>query len=105
MTAPTDTRIELIEYHRQRRERWPVASVIEQHGLGADGSDFVPVAQAIDLSAVRAGALRVPLCPGAAGDPQRWPRDARLVRHLSAAADGTRQDEPVCARAWPWCSS
>lgn len=30
----------------------PVASVIVLHGLGADGSDFVPVAEALDLSAV-----------------------------------------------------
>ena len=35
----------------------PVASVIVLHGLGADGSDFVPVAEALDLSAV--GAVRV----------------------------------------------
>jgi len=34
----------------------PVASVIVLHGLGADGSDFVPVAEALDLSAV--GAVR-----------------------------------------------
>ena len=32
------------------------ASVIVLHGLGADGSDFVPVAEALDLSAV--GAVR-----------------------------------------------
>ncbi|MEZ5705936.1 MAG: hypothetical protein R3E56_12010 [Burkholderiaceae bacterium] len=30
----------------------PVASVVVLHGLGADGSDFVPVAQELDLSAV-----------------------------------------------------
>ncbi|MFT3663750.1 alpha/beta hydrolase [Piscinibacter sp.] len=34
----------------------PVASVIVLHGLGADGRDFVPVAQALDLTAV--GAVR-----------------------------------------------
>ncbi len=34
----------------------PVACVIVLHGLGADGSDFVPVAEALDLSAV--GAVR-----------------------------------------------
>ena len=34
----------------------PVASIIVLHGLGADGSDFVPVAEALDLSAV--GAVR-----------------------------------------------
>ncbi|MGM9426348.1 alpha/beta hydrolase [Hydrogenophaga sp. MI9] len=30
----------------------PAASIIVLHGLGADGSDFVPVAEAMDLSAV-----------------------------------------------------
>ena len=30
----------------------PAASLIVLHGLGADGNDFVPVAQALDLSAV-----------------------------------------------------
>jgi phospholipase/carboxylesterase len=34
----------------------PVATVIVLHGLGADGSDFVPVCEALDLSAV--GPLR-----------------------------------------------
>ncbi|MGD9835891.1 MAG: alpha/beta hydrolase [Piscinibacter sp.] len=34
----------------------PVATIIVLHGLGADGSDFVPVAEALDLSAV--GAVR-----------------------------------------------
>ncbi|HSW21045.1 MAG TPA: alpha/beta hydrolase [Ramlibacter sp.] len=30
----------------------PIASVIILHGLGADGNDFMPVAQALDVSAV-----------------------------------------------------
>ena len=34
----------------------PVASIIVLHGLGADGNDFVPIAQELDLSAV--GAVR-----------------------------------------------
>lgn len=34
----------------------PVASVVVLHGLGADGNDFVPIAQELDLSAV--GAVR-----------------------------------------------
>jgi phospholipase/carboxylesterase len=34
----------------------PVATVIVLHGLGADGSDFVPVCEALDLSAI--GPLR-----------------------------------------------
>lgn len=34
----------------------PVASIVVLHGLGADGNDFVPIAQELDLSAV--GAVR-----------------------------------------------
>jgi phospholipase/carboxylesterase len=34
----------------------PVASIIVLHGLGADGNDFVPIAEQLDLSAV--GAVR-----------------------------------------------
>jgi len=30
----------------------PVASIIVLHGLGADGNDFVPIAQELDLSAI-----------------------------------------------------
>ena len=30
----------------------PVASIVVLHGLGADGSDFVPIAQELDLSAL-----------------------------------------------------
>jgi phospholipase/carboxylesterase len=30
----------------------PVASIVVLHGLGADGSDFVPIAQQLDLSAI-----------------------------------------------------
>ena len=30
----------------------PVASIVVLHGLGADGSDFVPIAQELDLSAI-----------------------------------------------------
>lgn len=37
----------------------PQAALIVLHGLGADGNDFVPVVQALDLSAI--GALRVVL--------------------------------------------
>lgn len=53
MTASTDTRIELIEFTTGGdANARPVASIVVLHGLGADGSDFVPVAQAMDLSAV-----------------------------------------------------
>ena len=30
----------------------PTATIIVLHGLGADGNDFVPIAQQLDLSAV-----------------------------------------------------
>lgn len=45
--------IELLEYlGGGDAAAQPVASIVVLHGLGADGSDFVPVAQALDLSAV-----------------------------------------------------
>jgi phospholipase/carboxylesterase len=48
-----NTSIELIEFTTGGdAAAQPVASVVVLHGLGADGSDFVPVAQAMDLSAV-----------------------------------------------------
>lgn len=47
------SRIELIEFTTGGdASAQPVASIVVLHGLGADGSDFVPVAQAMDLSAV-----------------------------------------------------
>jgi phospholipase/carboxylesterase len=53
MTSPTETRIELIEFITGGDPgAQPVASVLVLHGLGADGSDFVPVAQAMDFSAI-----------------------------------------------------
>jgi len=52
MTSSSHT-IELIEFTTGGDPAaQPVASVVVLHGLGADGSDFVPVAQAMDLSAV-----------------------------------------------------
>jgi phospholipase/carboxylesterase len=52
MTAPSHA-IELIEFTTGGDASVPpVASILVLHGLGADGSDFVPVAQAMDLSAV-----------------------------------------------------
>lgn len=50
MTSPS---IELIEFTTGGDPAaQPVASIVVLHGLGADGSDFVPVAQAMNLSAV-----------------------------------------------------
>lgn len=53
MTSSTENRIELIEFTTGgNANARPVASIVVLHGLGADGSDFVPIAQAMDLSAV-----------------------------------------------------
>lgn len=41
----------------------PVASLIVLHGLGADGNDFVPVAQMLDLSAIGAVRFVFPSAP------------------------------------------
>ena len=41
----------------------PTASIIVLHGLGADGHDFVPVAEALDLSAVGPVRLVFPHAP------------------------------------------
>jgi phospholipase/carboxylesterase len=41
----------------------PVASVVVLHGLGADGADFVPVAQAMDLSAIGPVRFVLPSAP------------------------------------------
>ena len=53
MTSPIETRIELIELITGGDPgAQPVASILVLHGLGADGQDFVPIAQAMDFSAV-----------------------------------------------------
>lgn len=45
--------IELIEFTTgPDAAALPVASIVVLHGLGADGSDFVPIAQALDLSPI-----------------------------------------------------
>lgn len=41
----------------------PVASVVVLHGLGADGNDFAPVVQALDLAAVGAVRFLLPHAP------------------------------------------
>jgi len=47
-----DTEIQILEGVSGGPDAVPVASLIVLHGLGADGNDFVPVAQALDLSAI-----------------------------------------------------
>ena len=41
----------------------PVASIVVLHGLGADGNDFVPIAQAMDLSDVGPVRFVLPSAP------------------------------------------
>ena len=41
----------------------PGASLIVLHGLGADGNDFVPIAQELDLSAVGGARFVFPHAP------------------------------------------
>jgi phospholipase/carboxylesterase len=49
----TSSSIELIEFTTGGDPAaQPVASIVVLHGLGADGSDFVPIAQSLDLSAI-----------------------------------------------------
>jgi phospholipase/carboxylesterase len=48
--------LELLEGTAGPAGAGPVASIIVLHGLGADGNDFVPIAQQLDLSAI--GAVR-----------------------------------------------
>ncbi len=47
-----DTELQILEGVSGGPDALPVASVIVLHGLGADSNDFVPVAQALDLSAI-----------------------------------------------------
>lgn len=47
-----DTGLQLLEGLSGGPDAVPVASLIVLHGLGADGNDFVPVAQALDLTAI-----------------------------------------------------
>jgi phospholipase/carboxylesterase len=48
----TSHHIELREFVAGDNGSPPVASIIVLHGLGADGNDFVPIAQELDLTAV-----------------------------------------------------
>ena len=47
-----DPELQILEGVSGGPDAQPVASLIVLHGLGADGNDFVPVAQMLDLSAV-----------------------------------------------------
>ena len=77
--------------------RAPTATARRQlivlHGLGADGNDFVPIAQELDLAGRGRRTLHLPACADAAGDDERRLRHARLVRHRRHAALPRREDE------------
>ncbi|MBL0917411.1 MAG: dienelactone hydrolase family protein [Hydrogenophaga sp.] len=47
-----DSELQILEGVSGGPDAVPVASLIVLHGLGADGNDFVPIAQALDLSAI-----------------------------------------------------
>lgn len=47
-----DSELQILEGVSGGPDAVPVASLIVLHGLGADGNDFVPVAQALDLAAI-----------------------------------------------------
>lgn len=47
-----DSELQILEGVSGGPDAVPVASLIVLHGLGADGNDFVPIAQAFDLSAI-----------------------------------------------------
>jgi phospholipase/carboxylesterase len=56
--------IELIEFTTGNDPAaTPVASILVLHGLGADGNDFVPIAQELDLSAIGAVRFVFPSAP------------------------------------------
>ena len=73
----------------------PTASMIILHGLGADGSDFVPVAHELDLGPV--GPVRVvfphaPVRPVTVNNGQRM-RAWYDIAEFGAQAKNPREDE------------
>jgi phospholipase/carboxylesterase len=58
-----DTELQILEGVSGGPDASPVASVIVLHGLGADGNDFVPVAQALELAAIGAVRFVFPSAP------------------------------------------
>ena len=86
----------------------PAASIIVLHGLGADGSDFVPVAEAMDLSAVGPVRFVFPSAPVRPvtinnGMPMRaWydivSLDFRSRADASGVAESVAQAEALIAR-------
>lgn len=63
LPAMQDIPLDLLEGTSGGPGAEPVASLIVLHGLGADGNDFVPVAQMLDLSAIGAVRFIFPSAP------------------------------------------
>lgn len=91
----------------------PTASLIVLHGLGADGSDFVPFCQELDLSAVPGlgadGGLRfvlpsAPVMPVSLNGGYEMPAwyDILPVPHSDAPSAPRREDEASLRRAQGW---
>jgi len=77
----------------------PVASIVVLHGLGADGNDFVPIAQELDLSAIGPVRFVFPHAPVRpvtlnGGYPMRAWYDIFGPADLSGPGGARREDEP-----------
>lgn len=84
----------------------PVASIVVLHGLGADGSDFVPIAQEMDLSAIGPVRFVFPSAPvrpvtiNGGYEMRAWydiyPPDPQGMRHEDEA--GLRESQAIVQR-------
>ncbi len=85
--------LECIEVQRpaEGQPQAPVsASIIVLHGLGADGHDFEPVAQQLQLGSIGAVRFILPHAPPRPVTLERRHGHARLVRHHRQRADAAR---------------
>ncbi len=92
-----DTGLELLEGRSGAPDAPTAASLIVLHGLGADGNDFVPVAQMLDLSAIGPVRFVFPSAPVRpvtlnGGYPMRAWYD--IFPPSSHAAHPRQEDEP-----------
>ena len=85
MSAAMPNPLETIEVHPAGDA---IASVIVLHGLGADGTDFLPFADQIDLAAVGPVRWLLPRAPVRPGYREQRLPHARLVRHLRIRRPG-----------------
>ena len=79
----------------------PTATVIVMHGLGADGNDFVPIANELDLSAVGPVRFVFPNAPVMPVTINGGYRDAGLVRHRRRRPGASARTRPACAARRP----